>query len=122
MKTKRINKMLNCVDDKKFLFGGISVSIAVILVGILGYGLGVSNQASVSAFSYIESQRKESREVKGDQIAPFYANPFDAVDAKGTKFPIAQLLGCRNWEECRTLCSKPANFQECVAWEKSEEE
>ena len=121
MKIKQINKMLSCVDDNKRLLGKICISLAVILVGILGYGLGVSNQASKSMRYALESSEKEAKQVLGDKIAPFYANPFDKARVKEIKFPIAQLLGCRNWEECSILCSKPANFQECVAWSNSQE-
>ncbi|PIZ81588.1 MAG: hypothetical protein CO042_04585 [Parcubacteria group bacterium CG_4_9_14_0_2_um_filter_41_8] len=120
-KRKKLNCILSCVNDNKKVLSIIYIVLLVIMVGILGYSLGASNQSSIYSRSAIESSPARSQNVLGDRIAPFYANPFDSIDAEEVAFPLAQLRGCRNWEECQVLCSKPANFQECVAWEKSQE-
>jgi len=117
----KIDNILNCVEDNKGVACKAYVVAVIIAVGVLGYGLGVSNQAGIQIQDVLESSPGTVQKVLGDRIAPFYVNPFDEVDAKTVAFPVSQLRACRNWEECRTLCSKPANFQECVAWSKSQE-
>ena len=120
-KQKKLENILSCVDDNKQVFSIGYAVLVVIAVGVLGYGLGASNQAAVSSKLSAETlELKSAKQVLGDRIAPFYVNPFDGLEAKEIKFPIAQLRECRNWEECRTLCSKPANFQQCAAWSKAQ--
>ena len=116
----KIDNILNYIEDNKSALCKAYVVAVIIAVGVLGYGLGVSNQASLTARTAIESSPSRAQKVLGDRIAPFYVNPFNEIEAKEVKFPVAQLRGCRNWEECRTLCSKPANFQECVAWSNTQ--
>lgn len=116
----KIDNILECVDDNKKVFSIVYAVLIVVMVGILGYSLGASNQASITARSVVDSSGVQTQKVLGDRVAPFYVNPFDEVDAKQVAFPVEQLRGCRNWEECRTLCSKPANFQQCVAWSKTQ--
>jgi len=114
------NSILACINDNKKALSIIYAVLFVVMVGILGYSLGASNQASITARMLLENSPSRVQKVLGDRVAPFYVNPFNDIEAKQVKFPIAQLRGCRNWEECRTLCSKPANFQECVAWSNAQ--
>jgi len=117
----KLDNILDFIDENKATCTRLFVAVVVISVGVLGYGIGVIDQASYSTNSLFESSPAKVQKVLGDRVAPFYVNPFDEVDIKQVAFPVAQLKSCRNWEECRILCSKPANFQACSAWSKSVE-
>ena len=117
----KLDNILDFVDQNKTACTRVFAAIVIISVGVLGYGIGIIDQASYSTNSLLESSTGKAQKVLGERVAPFYVNPFDEVDLKKVQFPVAQLKACRNWEECRTLCSKPANFQACSAWSNSVE-
>ncbi|MAG28982.1 hypothetical protein CL632_02455 [bacterium] len=62
---------------------------------------------------------QETKQVLGTGVSPYYVNPFSVVDAKDVKFPVAQLRGCRNWDECNNYCDAEANYQACSSWSRS---
>jgi hypothetical protein len=115
----KLNNILDFIDQNKATCTKLFLAIIVISVGVLGYGIGVTDQASYSTNSLLESSPARVQNVLGDRVSPFYVNPFERIDLKEVAFPIAQLKACRNYEECRTLCSRPANFQSCTAWSNS---
>lgn len=120
---KPMCKLLSLVDkvDKRVLFV-IALAIFFLVGGIFGYSMGTSQQADKIADMGITIEKQQTTRVMGVKIAPqHYVNPFEILDdAKNIQFPIAQLKGCRNWNECRTFCSHPENFQSCVAWSKTQ--
>lgn len=111
---KKANKL-----NKRLTIG--AALCAYIFVGILlGYGMALSDQSDEMADTFLQAPKR--MQVLGDRAAPNYVNPFKEAGAAKVNFPIARLLGCRNWTECKEYCSKPASFQECAAWERSQEQ
>ncbi len=116
-----MDKILNFIDENEKACKAVVVVVLALSIDVLGYGIGVGEQATRSTSALLESTPRTSKQVLGERVAPFYVNPFDEVDLQKVGFPVEQLRGCRNYSECRELCSKPANFQSCVAWSNSVE-
>ncbi|MBI4094223.1 MAG: hypothetical protein HY436_00250 [Candidatus Liptonbacteria bacterium] len=43
----------------------------------------------------------------------------EEIIAAGIAFPVAELGGCRNKQECKTFCDSPANMQACISFAKA---
>ncbi len=112
-------KAINKINEKALLV--LIIAIFAIVGGLFGYSMGIADQADkIAAIEKMPLKKQPSRQVLGEKINNSYVNPLYTVDTKKIQFPIAQLKGCRNWNECRTFCSYPENFQTCVAWLKTQ--
>ena len=112
---KRLNKF-----DKRLTIGS-AFAVYLLVGGAVGYAMSASRQAGELVAAGMSAVGAPQTQVLGERVAPNYVNPFDGVDARAVVFPVAQLQECRNWEECQVLCSLPAHFQACAAWERSQE-
>lgn len=100
---------------------GIAVGFMFLLGGFLGYGLGQLDQvkqaeATASQMIHIQAQQR----VLGEQATREYVNPFEYMNLKRMSFPISQLKNCRNYQECHSFCTQPANYSTCTAWTHSQ--
>jgi len=94
----------------------IFVVMFLIVGGVYGYSIALYETADqISSAPAVRA----SKRVLGTAASPYYVNPFEVVDAKEVKFPIDQLRGCRNWEECNSYCEEEVNYPACIAWSKS---
>lgn len=98
----------------------ILVVLFLLIGGAYGYSIALLSQAEETAQSAIAAAPVVKR-VLGTGAGPYYANPFETLDARAITFPVAQLASCRNWEECKNFCDEEENFQACVAWSHSVE-
>jgi hypothetical protein len=101
----------------KLMYSMITI-IFMVLGAVYGYSVALveySDQVS----NNINFTRASQKRVLGSGISPHYLNPFEFKNIKKTNFPIAQLRGCRNWNECNSYCDETVNYQACVSWSKS---
>ncbi|MBI2050807.1 MAG: hypothetical protein HYT31_03290 [Parcubacteria group bacterium] len=103
--------------NEKFLSAVIAAAF-LIVGGVWGYSIALFEFSEEAVNRALATTVPVTR-VLGTGAGPYYQNPFEAVDAKTAPFPIAQLAGCRNWEECAGYCEQSENYQACVAWSKS---
>jgi hypothetical protein len=103
----------------------LTVIMAIILVsGVsIGYSIGILKgtgavRADVQPLAEMSTDELLDRSLSG-QAEFKYVNPFEFVNEKIITYPINQLKRCRNWVECRQLCTMPDNFLSCSAWRNS---
>jgi hypothetical protein len=97
----------------KHITAVISVMFLVI-GGAFGYSMGLLENVSedISAPSI-------QKRVLGTGVSPYYVNPIKEANPRTLNFPIAQLRGCRNWEECEEYCDDEKNYPACASWAHS---
>lgn len=110
-----MRKHIDYVNEK--IVSSALVIVFLVVGGVYGYSLALLDTADSMSRASVASG--VTKRVLGKAASPYYTNPFELTDAKDVKFPVAQLRGCRNWEECANYCDEEENYQACVAWSKS---
>lgn len=113
MKLKRHIASLN----EKLILAAFAVAFAAIGAAY-GYSAALLGQAEETVRGAFAASPAATR-VLGTGVGEYYANPFEAADARAISFPVVQLANCRNWQECSAFCDEAANYQACVAWSHS---
>ncbi|MEK7189020.1 MAG: hypothetical protein AAB671_00745 [Patescibacteria group bacterium] len=103
--------------NRGLISAGLMV-LFLLLGGSFGYSMALFERAEETVHAAFAAPFSATR-VLGTGAGPYYANPFEVLDARAITFPLPQLAECRNWEECRAYCDEEENFQACVAWSQS---
>ena len=107
-----MNFDIESINNK--LIAPIIIVMFLVIGGVFGYSVALLEQSKLN-ITY-GPPVKQSVQVLGIGVSPYYVNPFEVVDAKDVQFPVAQLRGCRNWNECNNYCETAENYQSCSSW------
>lgn len=86
---------------------------------VIGYGMGIREELERAQATEITSFFSEEQLLR-DRAQEAYVNPLELVNAEKVDFPVEQLRGCRNWQECYEFCADPVYFPTCAAWARSQ--
>jgi hypothetical protein len=100
------------------LIASVVIVMFLVIGGVYGYSVALLEQARQTS-NFAELTNAPSEQVLGTGISPYYVNPLKSVNVKEVAFPVAQLRGCRNYEECKNYCDVELNYQACSSWSHS---
>ena len=100
------------------LIAAALIMLLLVVGGAFGYSIALLENAEETVLSAFATTLP-AKQVLGTGAGPYYANPFEVLDARTVGFPVDQLALCRNWEECKSYCEEEENFQACVAWSQT---
>lgn len=101
--------------NKRLLVGLLLLSFFMIGM-IVGYGSGISEGAESVNLAAVSANHWSAEALGVQPTPPGYLNPWSLVDLKTVPFPIAELAGCKNYQECSNFCDQAANEVACTSW------